>query len=301
MKTLSMGLLLFVSVNCWAINMVFIRGGIKILGDPGQIENPPHIVVLDDFWMADREVTVREWEEFLAETGYPFEWRDHYNGDYRECFISSDSAMGFVTYFETALYCNWLSRREGYRECYTIDYSEKRVIWDRAANGYRMPTEAEWEYAASGGQSGKPTRYSGSDNANQVAWYYDNSELKSRPAKSKKGNELGIYDMSGNVDEWCFDYFDPDYLQEGKVYINPVNLYPVPQVVYSGENSSKVTLVIIRGQCWSAYENELDIVIRQRAVLTSRQPFGIRLVRNHDNSESRYIREIMKIKSIMSR
>lgn len=294
MRKLIVFVLFFATAKIWPIDMVFVQGGVKTLGEREQKENPPHTVLLDDFWMADREVSVREWEVFLSDTGYPFEWSDHYNGDYRECFISPDSAMGFVTYFETALYCNWLSRKEGLTECYIIDLSVQRVYWNRAANGYRMPTEAEWEYAASGGQKGKKTRYSGSDNADEVAWYYENSGLKSKPVKSKKSNELGIYDLSGNVFEWCFDFFDPDYIHEGKVYKNPVNEKPVPFAIHEWENSAKDIFVIVRGGAWGLGKTYLLNIFRQKAVMTSRQPFGIRLVRNHDKSASRYIREIHK-------
>ena len=76
-----------------------------------------------------------------------------------------------------------------------------------AASGknYRLPTEAEWEYAAHGGNQSKGYEYSGSNNINDVAWYYENSNGKTQPVGSKQPNELGIYDMSGNVNEWCSD------------------------------------------------------------------------------------------------
>ena len=76
---------------------------------------------------------------------------------------------------------------------------------------FRMPTEAEWEYAARGGKKSKGYTYSGSDTAGDVAWYYDNSSSKTHIVKTKAANELGIYDMSGNVWEWCSDWYDASY------------------------------------------------------------------------------------------
>ena len=78
------------------------------------------------------------------------------------------------------------------------------IEFNENANGYRLPTVEEWQYAAKGGQE---FRYSGSDNLDEVGWYYDNSGSKTHPVAQKKPNDYGLYDMSGNVGEWCWDSY----------------------------------------------------------------------------------------------
>ena len=110
-----------------------------------------------------------------------------------------------VVFQRACLFCNRLSEMEGYTPAYTIDGDN--VTWDKNANGYRLPTEAEWEYAC---RAGREQDYSYDEIVN-MAWMADNAGGHTHEVGQRAKNNFGLYDMLGNVAEWCWDYYDADY------------------------------------------------------------------------------------------
>jgi formylglycine-generating enzyme required for sulfatase activity len=110
-----------------------------------------------------------------------------------------------VSWWDAVEFCNALSVHEGVAPAYRIRRNVEYVEWDSAVDGYRLPTEAEWEYACRAGTTGP--RYGPLD---EIAWYRDNSEGRVHDVGGKRPNPWGVYDMLGNVWEWCWDLYDPD-------------------------------------------------------------------------------------------
>lgn len=161
-------------------------------------EFPTHSVTLNGFYIGKYEVTIEEYTGFCRTAGF-----DLPEGEL-------NMAATNISWEEAILYCNWLSRVKRLDKCYRIKRDDKKkiftVTYDKTANGYRLPTEAEWEYAARGGINRKQFAFSGSHNADEVAWFAGTGKMLHTVGELKP-NDIGIYDMSGNAQEWCFDVY----------------------------------------------------------------------------------------------
>jgi formylglycine-generating enzyme len=162
--------------------MVFVKGAIFRMGSNrgSNNEQPVHDVILYDFYIGKYEVTQAEWYRVMTKDP-----SDRYFAGCDSCPVER------VTYDHVQEFIRELNRLTG--------------------QNYRLPTEAEWEYAARGGALSQGFKYSGSNSIDSVAWYDGNSGNEAHPIGRKKPNELGIYDMSGNIYEWCSDWYSPDY------------------------------------------------------------------------------------------
>ncbi len=214
--------------------MIFVKGGSFQMGsnDSNSDEKPIHSVTVSDFYIGKYEVTQKEWKAVMGSN--PSNWK----GD--------NLPVERVSWYDAVEFCNKKSEMEGLQKCYSG--SGKNITCDFTKNGYRLPTEAEWEYAARGGNKSKGYKYSGSNNIGDVAWYTSNSGSKTHPVGTKRSNELGIYDMSGNVWEWCWDWYDENYysISPGS---NP-----------RGPNSGK--FAVLRGGSWCFYAYYCRVAVR---------------------------------------
>jgi len=199
-------------------NMVRIQGGTFTMGSPasqtGRRGNEmPHQVTVSSFYMGKYEVTQREYVEVMGTNP------SNFTGDLNR-------PVEQVSWFDAVEYCNRLSRKEGLTPAYTISGSGVRrtVTWNRSANGYRLPTEAEWEYAC---RAGTTSAYNTGANviSSNTGWYFDNSNRSPQPVGQKPANAWGLHDMHGNVWEWCWDWYGDYSIEAQNNPIGPASGY----------------------------------------------------------------------------
>jgi formylglycine-generating enzyme required for sulfatase activity len=209
------------------VAMVYLPAGEFTMGSNqgNPDEAPPHKVRVRSFLMDKFEVTH---EMFVkVQLPNPSHWQEN-----------PKKPVERVRWRDAKQYCNERSLLEGLKPC----YNEKTVGWDcdYAANGYRLPTEAEWEYAC---RAGKDEAYEvgQADKLRQCAWFAENSDQKTHTVGQKKPNRWGICDLYGNVSEWCEDVYDPIYYRN-----SPTNDPHGPA------NPGKDVRRVIRGGSWKS-------------------------------------------------
>lgn len=183
-------------------------------------EKPAHLVTLSDFAIGRYEVTQELWEAVMGSNP----------ADPGE---DPQTPIYNVSWTDVQTFLTRLNQHPSIQQ---------------AGFSFRLPTEAEWEYAARGGKDSKGYRYAGSNQIDSVAWYRGNSQVNIHPVGKKQPNELNLYDMTGNVFEWCSDWYDADYYKN-----SPPQDPKGPQIG---------TARIVRGGCWSFVEEDCRITYR---------------------------------------
>lgn len=237
------------TVNGINLRMVYVEGGTFTMGctgdqgdDCNNDEMPNRMTTVNSFYIGILEVTQSQWEKIMGTSIH--KQRDKASTEFPLRGVGYDYPMYYVSWGEAKEFCARLSRLTGKK--------------------YSLPTEAEWEYAARGGNKADGTKYSGTSNIYEVAWYNGNSGGSTHPCGTKTPNALGIYDMSGNVYEWCEDWYGP--------YLNYDTNNP--------KGASTGSYRVLRGGGWSSDTKSCRISYRNKSYpdRQSSNPYGFRVV-----------------------
>ena len=238
-------------------NMVFVKGGTFTMGDKNADSSKylAHRVTVNSFYISNFEITNEQFFKFFNE------YRAKNKKSVKTLITINIASFRILTKIN-----NVWQVRKGYE-----NYPVNGLTW-YGANEYckwaggRLPTEAEWEYAAKGGNKSKGYMYSGSNNAYNVAWFRNNSNDKIHRVGKKRPNELGIYDMCGNLEEWCEDTYNSSYYKESPEN-NPCN---------TKDGYSKC----VRGGVYSDNLSTLEVYKRHSCPKSGRQGIGFRIVKS---------------------
>ena len=241
-------------------NFQLVEEGTYTMGSKS--EGTPHRIKVDDFYICKYQVTQVEYEKVTYSSN-----PSYFKGDNKR-------PVEQVSWFDAIKFCNLLNEKLGFPPTYDekgnlLDASGKIATDITKVRNFRLPTEAEWEFAARGGNKSKEYEYSGSNNIKDVAWFANNSGKKTHPVGILKPNELGLYDMSGNVWEWCHDWYNPEYFDMCKA----------KGIVQNPVGPDKGSNRVLRGGAW--YNDAIDCRVTLRnsfAPDSFYNRFGFRLV-----------------------
>ena len=230
----------------------------RTTGSGDEDELPTHMVNLSGYYVSKYQVTTKEWRTLMGSN--PTSVSGNLGNNY---------PVNSVSWYDAILFCNKRSISEGITPAYSVNGDTNIENWgkdfcpilDLKAEGYRLLTEAEWEYAARGASSKDDFLYSGSNFIDVVAWYDTGYGSQFHAVAIKKANSLGLFDMSGNVWEWCWDFYGK---YSSGVQINPTGIESsFSRIVRGGSsnNSESVCRISNRGSVNASYSNN-DIGFR---------------------------------------